>query len=90
MVSILVKWHLQPPAPPPYFVKYHDYDEMLFQNILSLTLTLGCNNKKWPSGPIEIDLEAGNFFCWNCSEKLLKITWKSWKLNVTPSVHNLN
>ena len=28
--------------------------------ILSLTLTLGCKNKKQPSGPIELDLEAGN------------------------------
>ena len=26
----------------------------------SLTLTLGCKNEKQPSGPIELDLEAGN------------------------------
>ena len=26
----------------------------------SLTLTLGCKNEKRPSGPIELDLEAGN------------------------------
>ena len=28
--------------------------------LLSLTLTLGCKNEKQPSGPIELDLEAGN------------------------------
>ena len=26
----------------------------------SLTLALGCKNKKQPSGPIELDLEEGN------------------------------
>ena len=36
------------------------YNEVLLKNILSLTLTLGCKNKKRPSGPIELDLEAGN------------------------------
>ena len=29
-------------------------------DIFSLTLTLGCKNEKQPSGPIELDLEAGN------------------------------
>ena len=28
--------------------------------MLSLTLTLGWKNEKRPSGPIELDLEAGN------------------------------
>ena len=36
------------------------YNEVLLKNILSLTLTLGCKNKKRSSGPIELDLEAGN------------------------------
>ena len=36
------------------------YNEVLLKNILSLTLTLGCKNKKRPSDPIELDLEAGN------------------------------
>ena len=36
------------------------YNEVLLKNILSLTLTLGCKNKKRPSGPLELDLEAGN------------------------------
>ena len=29
-------------------------------DIFSSTLTLGCKNEKQPSGPIELDLEAGN------------------------------
>ena len=33
---------------------------MLLKDILSLTLTLGWKNEKRPSGPIELDLEAGN------------------------------
>ena len=33
---------------------------MLLKDILSLTLTLGWKNEKQPSGPIELDLEAGN------------------------------
>ena len=33
---------------------------MLLKDILSLTLTLGWKNKKRPSDPIELDLEAGN------------------------------
>ena len=41
------------------------YNEVLLKNILSLTLTLGCKNKKRPSGPIELDLEAGNLVCSN-------------------------
>ena len=36
------------------------YDEVLIKDILSLTLILGCKNKNQPSGPIELDLEAGN------------------------------
>ena len=35
-------------------------DEGLPKDMLSLTLTLGGKNKKQPSGPIELDLEAGN------------------------------
>ena len=35
-------------------------DEVLLKDILSLTLTLGWKNEKRPSGPIELDLEAGN------------------------------
>ena len=35
-------------------------NEVLLKDILSLTLTLGCKNEKQPSGPIELDLEAGN------------------------------
>ena len=31
-----------------------------FKVIVSSTLTLGWKNKKQPSGPIELDLEAGN------------------------------
>ena len=34
-------------------------------DILSLTLTLGGKNEKRPSGPIELDLEAGNLV-WLC------------------------
>ena len=30
------------------------------KEIVSLTLTLGWKNKKQPSGPTELDLEAGN------------------------------
>ena len=30
------------------------------RDIVSLTLTLGWKNKKQPSGPIELDLKAGN------------------------------
>ena len=30
------------------------------QSNVSLTLTLGWKNEKRPSGPIELDLEAGN------------------------------
>ena len=41
---------------PPFFSN----DEVLRKDILSLTLTLGWKNKKQPSGPIELDLEAGN------------------------------
>ena len=32
---------------------------------LVLTLTLGWKNEKQPSGPIELDLEAGNLVCSN-------------------------
>ena len=35
-------------------------DEGLLKDMLSLTLTLGWKNEKRPSGPIELDLEAGN------------------------------
>ena len=35
-------------------------DEGLLKDMLSLTLTLGWKNEKQPSGPIELDLEAGN------------------------------
>ena len=49
---------------------------MLFKNILSLTLTLGCKNKKRPSGPIEVDLEAGNLVvftsCKTCRDSMDK------------------
>ena len=38
---------------------------MLLKDILSLTLTLGWKNEKWTSGPIELDLEAGNLVCPN-------------------------
>ena len=31
-----------------------------FKVIVSFTLTLGWKNEKQPSGPIELDLEAGN------------------------------
>ena len=61
------------PCPSPYFVKYHDYDEVLLKNILSLTLTLGCNNEKWPSGPIELDLEAGNLVFVEAQKNYLKL-----------------
>ena len=30
------------------------------KDVVSLTLTLGWKNEKQPSGPIELDLEAGN------------------------------
>ena len=40
--------------------KVYFNDEVLLKDILSLTLTLGWKNKKRPSGPIELDLEAGN------------------------------
>ena len=35
-------------------------DEVLLKDILSLTLNVGWENEKWPSGPIELDFEAGN------------------------------
>ena len=35
-------------------------DEGLLKDMLSLTLTLGGKNEKRPSGPIELNLEAGN------------------------------
>ena len=35
-------------------------DEGLLKDMLSLTLTLGWKNEKRPSGPTELDLEAGN------------------------------
>ena len=38
-------------------------DEGLLKDMLSLTLTLGWKNKKRPSVPIELDLEAGNLVC---------------------------
>ena len=41
--------------------KFFFNDEGHCKDILSLTLTLGWKNKKRPSGPIELDLEAGNF-----------------------------
>ena len=40
-------------------------DEVLLKDILSLTLTLGWKNEKQPSGPIELDLEAGNLVSLN-------------------------
>ena len=45
--------------------KVYFNDEVLLKDILSLTLTLGRKNEKRPSGPIELDLEAGNLvvFC---------------------------
>ena len=33
---------------------------LLFKDIVSWALTLGWKNKKQPSGPTELDLEAGN------------------------------
>ena len=53
------------------------YNEVLLKNILSLTLTLGCKNKKRPSGPIELDLEAGNLVLHKDGKKLnLSFSWK--------------
>ena len=40
--------------------KVYFNDEVLLKDILSLTLIVGWENEKWPSGPIELDLEAGN------------------------------
>ena len=40
--------------------KFFFNDEGHLKDILSLTLTLGWKNEKQPSGPIELDLEAGN------------------------------
>ena len=40
--------------------KFFFNDEGHLKDILSLTLTLGWKNKKQSSGPIELDLEAGN------------------------------
>ena len=55
---------LAPRPPFPLFSqipkKVFFNDEVLLKDILSLTLTLGWKNKKRPSGPIELDLEAGN------------------------------
>ena len=49
---------------PPLFCKIPKkgffYNEVLIKDILSLTLILECKNKNQPSGPIELDLEAGN------------------------------
>ena len=47
-----IYWHLQTNQPPKHQKEIKD--------IVSLTLTLGWKNKKWPSGPTELDLEAGN------------------------------
>ena len=79
-VSIFVKWHVQPQPSPllPIFSNTKQgffYNEVLLKNILSLTLTVGCKNKKQPSSPIELDLEAGNLvlFCkWLNFETLIK------------------
>ena len=46
--------------PSPMSKKVFFNDEVLLKDILSLTLTLGWKNKKRPSGPIELDLEASN------------------------------
>ena len=52
---------LYPVLPSQSYVKKGFFnDEVLLKDILSLTLTLGWKNKKQPSGPIELDLEAGN------------------------------
>ena len=40
--------------------KVYFNDEVLLKDILFLTLTLGWKIEKQPSGPIELDLEAGN------------------------------
>ena len=53
------------PRPPfPLFSqiskKVFFHDEVLLKDILSLALALGWKNEKRPSGPIELDLEAGN------------------------------
>ena len=40
--------------------KFFFNDEGHLKDILSLTLTLGWKNEKQPSGPIELDLGAGN------------------------------
>ena len=51
--------YLKPPKPPPPHFS-NTYEEVLPQDILSLTLTLGYKNEKQPYGPIELDLEVGN------------------------------
>ena len=54
--------------------KFFFNDEGHLKDILSLTLTLGWKNEKQPSGPIELDLEAGNlvlFLFSKASESIL-------------------
>ena len=44
--------------PGPWGMKSKIFARMALNH--PLTLTLGCKNEKRPSGPIELDLEAGN------------------------------
>ena len=53
-----------PSSPPP---PISSNTTCIVKVIVSLTLTLGWKYKKQPSGPVELDLEAGNlviFFKW--------------------------
>ena len=58
-----------PPYPPPGRFRGGG---ILSLNILSLTLTLGCKNKKRPSGPVKLDLEAGNLVLSNDYYKMFE------------------
>ena len=56
-------------------------DEGLLKDMLSLTLTLGWKNEKRPSGPIELDLEAGNLV----NTVVATMTFTSVKPSISPS-----
>ena len=70
------------PTPLTYQKKWVFYNEVLLKDIVSLTLTLGLKNEKQPSGPIELDLEAGNLVSTLFNKNLLGNKFETiWALN---------
>ena len=64
--------------------KFFFNDEGHLKDILSLTLTLGWKNGKRPSGPIELDLEAGNLVSifFHMDELLPHPKWRAFLNNI--------